>query len=93
MAKEREITRTLSVTVAKILCIDLTTEKLDETEVKVSGVYKDKKDLVKAITKVVNTDTYKLVSIKDTKVIEKQYALSEQTFMKLAREVEKEDKQ
>ena len=93
MARERMVTRTISVTEVKVIVADMQKKTVTEKVVKVSGIFKDEKPLIKAVSKLVNTDTEKFVGIVETKVIDKLYGMPEQKFLELAEIIpEKESK-
>ena len=83
MARTRKVTRTISSTKVVVMCVDTETAKVDNYEVEIAGVYSDKKKLMKAVTKEVETATLKPVSIISTEVVETIYGMDEQKFMEL----------
>ena len=60
------------------------TAKVNNYELTIAGTYTDDKKLMKEVTKVVETETLKPVSIVSTEVIEKLYAMDEQKFIEMA---------
>ena len=84
MARARKVTRTISSTKVIVMCVDTETAKVDNYEVTIAGTYTDEKKLMKAVTKVVETETLKPVSIVSTEVIETLYGMYEQKFIEMA---------
>ena len=87
MAREKNVTRTFKVMHATVLIADANTRAVTETVVDLPRVYKNEKELIKAIKNIVETDTIKFVSVGETTVEEKMYAMSEIDFIKHAKEV------
>lgn len=84
MVRARKVTRTISSTKAIVMCVDTETAKVDNYEVEIAGVYSDEKKLMKAVSKVVETETTKPVSIISKEIIETLYGMDEQKFMEMA---------
>lgn len=84
MSRARKVTRTVYSTKVIIMCVDTETAKVDNYEVTISGTYTDENKLMKAVTKVVETETLKPVSIVSTEVIETLYGMDEQKFIEMA---------
>lgn len=84
MARARKVTRTISSTKVNVLCVDTETAKVNNCEVTIVGTYTDEKKLMKAVTKVVETETIKPVSVVSTEVIETLYGMDEQKFIEMA---------
>ena len=84
MARQPQITRTMTVTKAKVLVTNIVTGISEEREVCVPREYKKAKKLREAIEEAVNTDTEKLVHIKSTELEERLYGMSEQKFLENA---------
>lgn len=84
MARARKVTRTISSTKVIVMCVDTETAKVDNYEVEISGVYSDEKKLMKAVTKEVETETLKPVSIVSKEDVETLYGMDEQKFMEMA---------
>lgn len=84
MARSRKVTRTISLTKVIVMCVDTETAKVNNYELTIAGTYTDDKKLMKEVTKVVETETLKPVSIVSTEVIEKLYAMDEQKFIEMA---------
>lgn len=92
MARARKVTRTISSTKVIVMCVDTETAKVNNYEVEIVGVYSDEKKLMKAVAKVVETETLKPVSVVSTEVIEKLYGMDEQKFIEMAEELPPRDK-
>lgn len=84
MARAPMVTRTVKITVCKVLCLDLINKTPVENEVRVSRTYKDEKKLMKKVEEVVNSDSMKAVHIITTNVEEVLYGMSEQKFIETA---------
>lgn len=84
MSRARKVTRTISSTKVVVMCVDTQSAVVDSHEVTISGVYPDDKKLMKAISKVVETETIKPVSIVSKEVVETLYGMDEQKFIEMA---------
>lgn len=92
MARVRKVKRTISSTKVIVMCVDTETAKVNNYEVEIAGVYPDEKKLMKAVTKVVETETLKPVTVVSTEVIETLYGMDEQKFMEMAEVLPSRDK-
>lgn len=92
MARARKVTRTISSTKVIVMCVDTETATVSNYEVEIAGVYSDEKKLMKAVTKVVETETLKPVSIVSTEVIETLYGMDEHKFIEMAEVLPPRDK-
>lgn len=92
MARSRKVTRTISSTKVIVMCVDTETAIVNNYEVEIAGVYSDEKKLMKAVTKVVETETLKPVSVVSAKVIETLYGMDEQKFIEMAEVLPPRDK-
>lgn len=92
MARARKVTRTISSTKVIVMCVDTETAKVNNYEVEIAGVYSDEKKLMKAVAKVVETETLKPVSVVSTEVIETLYGMDEQKFIEMAEVLPPRDK-
>ena len=92
MARARKVTRTISSTKVVVMCVNTETAVVENYEVTVAGVYTDDKKLMKAVTKVVETETLKPVTVVSTEVIETLYGMDEQKFIELAEVLPPRDK-
>ena len=84
MARAPMVTRTITTTKVKVLCVDITKEQIVTKEVVLPRTYKDDAHLLKAVEKVVNTDECKATLIVGTEVVETLYGMSEQKFIETA---------
>jgi hypothetical protein len=84
MARARKVTRTIASTKVVVMCVNTETAVVENYEVTIAGVYSDDKKLMKAVTKVVETETLKPVSVVSTEVIETLYGMDEQKFIEMA---------
>lgn len=92
MARARKVTRTISSTKVVVTCVDIESAVVENYEVTIAGTYTDEKKLMKAVTKVVETETLKPVSIVSTGVIETLYGMDEQKFIEMAEVLPPRDK-
>lgn len=92
MARARKVTRTIASTKVVVMCVNTETAVVENYEVKIAGVYSDDKKLMKAVTKVVETETLKPVSVVSTEVIETLYGMDEQKFIEMAEVLPPRDK-
>lgn len=92
MARARKVTRTISSTKVIVMCVDTETAIVNNYEVEIAGVYSDEKKLMKAVTKVVETETLKPVSVVSTEVINTLYGMDEQKFIEMAEVLPSRDK-
>ena len=83
MRKEKMITRTIMQTTAIVMGIDVTNSEVSIIETKIGGVYTDS-ELLKALKKIYETDTYKLVYIESNTHDEILLGMTESQFMKYA---------
>lgn len=84
MTRARKVTRTIASTKVVVMCVNTETAVVENYEVTIAGVYSDDKKLMKAVTKVVETETLKPVSVVSTEVIETLYGMDEQKFIEMA---------
>lgn len=84
MARARKVTRNITSTKVVVMCVDIETAKVNNYEVTIAGTYIDDEKLMKAVTKVVKTETLKPVSVVSTEVIETLYGMDEQKFIEMA---------
>lgn len=83
MRKERMITRTITQTIATVMAIDVTNSEVSIFETKIGGTYADS-DLLEALKKIHETDTYKLVHIESNTTEELLLGMTETDFIKYA---------
>lgn len=92
MARARKVTRTIASTKVVVMCVNTETAVVENYEVTIAGVYSDDKKRMKAVTKVVETETLKPVSVVSTEVIETLYGMDEQKFIEMAEVLPPRDK-
>lgn len=84
MARQPMVTRTITVTIANVLCLDLEKKEPFEKMVKLPRTYKDEKKMMKKIEEVVNNDSVKAVHVISTNTEEILYGMTEQKFIETA---------
>ena len=87
MARERMVTRTISFTEVTVISMNIETVTPRHEVIRIAGVFDNDKVLLNKLKKRYETDLYKIVSITDTKVIEKLYGMSEEDFIEYAKEL------
>ena len=85
MARTPQVTRNLQTTEVNVLCLDINKGEPFNQTVVLPRTYKDEKHMLKAVEKVINSDTVKAVHIVDSAVKETLYGMSEQDFITLAK--------
>lgn len=83
MRKERMITCTITQTTASVMAIDVTNSEVSIFETKIGGAYTDV-ELLKALKKIYETDTYKLVNIESNTHEQILLGMTESQFFKYA---------
>ena len=87
MARNPMVTRTITTTKAKVLCLDILTGESVTKEIIVPRTFKDDKHLLKAIRKEHETDTVKVVHIVESEAKSALYGMTEQKFIDCADEL------
>lgn len=85
MARSPQVTRTIQTTEVNVLCLDINKGEPFNQKVVLPRTYKDEKHMLKAVEKMMNTDTVKAVHIVDSTVKETLYGMSEQDFITFAK--------
>ena len=85
MAREPMVTRTIKGTNVKALCVSISAQNTATKDFTLSGTYSDEKSLLKALTKTVQDNDIKVVSIISASQFETLYGMSENDFIKLAK--------
>lgn len=85
MARERMVTRTVVVTVAEVMCLDVTTAQVEIKDLEISGSFDNNESILKVIKKLHETDTFKCVAIQDKHEKELLYGMKEIDFIRLAK--------
>lgn len=75
------ITRTIKVTVAGVLCLNIESAEPFVKEVELPRVYKNDEAILKKAHEVIDTDTVKAVSVSYSRVDEIRYGMSEIDFI------------
>ena len=86
MAKERMITRTISTSKVTVTVADLRNNSITEYDYTLAGKY-DANSALEAVKELHETDTLKMLVVKNVEVSEKLYGMREQFFMKHATEL------
>ena len=84
MARAPQVTRTIQTTHCTVLCMDTENREPVNKDVVLPRTYKDENAMLKAVKKVVETDTIKAVQVVAHKVEETLYGMSEQDFIEHA---------
>ena len=84
MARERMVTRTVLSTKATLLCLDTVKAEPFNTEVILSGTFKDNKAILKAAKKLIENDVISVAKIVDVVIEEQLYGMTEQQFIETA---------
>lgn len=85
MARVRMVTRTVVVTVAEVMCVDVTTAEVQIKELELSGSFSDNETLLKAIKKLYENNSFKCVAVQEVTEKEVLYGMEEIEFIKLAK--------
>lgn len=88
--REKMVTRSMKVTVAKVLMVNLESQETETQDVSMPSVYADDAKLMKALTKAYEGKELKPVHVISTTVNEKLYGMSEKTFLESAQELDPE---
>ena len=82
--REKMVTRSMKVTNAQALMVNLETQETETQVISIPNVFKDDKALMKALTKSYEGSTLKPVHVLSSSVEEKLYGMSEKTFLENA---------
>ena len=85
MARVPMVTRTITLTKAIVMCLNIEQGEPYNVSVTVPRTYKDEESLLKKIKPMVETDTVKAVHIVSTEQVETLYGMTEQDFMEHAK--------
>lgn len=80
---KRMITRAVTQTTAKVMCLNVTTAEVTINEYTIGGTYTDS-NLLKKCKKLFETDEFKVVHIESSKVEEILLGMSEEDFIRYA---------
>lgn len=81
MARKAMVTRTVQTTIATALCLNTTTAEPFNETVTLSGTFKDKKSLMKAVKNLIENEEISVAKIVDVTIEEKLYGMTEQKFI------------
>lgn len=84
MARKPMVTRTITITKANVLCMNIQSAEPFNKVITLPRTYKDDKTLMKKVQEVVETDNIKPVHIVDKEEVETLYGMSEQDFIEKA---------
>lgn len=84
MARTPQVTRTIQTTKVTVLCLNIKEGNPFHQTVVLPRTYKDDKAMLKAVEKVITTDSVKAVHVVDSVVEETLYGMSEQKFIEMA---------
>ena len=85
MARERMVTRTVSVSNVEVMCLDVTTAEVQVKHYKMNGEYTDFATALKAVKKVHETDSFKCVNVMAITMEEVLYGMTELEFIRMAK--------
>lgn len=88
MPRKPQVTRTLTVTEADVLCLDLMQQKPFHKTVLLAGSYPTEPALMKRIRQAVDSTVTKAVSCIKSKTYQQIYAMTEQEFLDRAKPIE-----
>lgn len=86
--REKMVTRSMKVTEATTLMVNLETQATETIVIPMPNTYKDDKALMKAITKAYENATQKPVHVLSSTVVEKLYGMTEKAFIEQAKELD-----
>lgn len=85
MAREKMITRTITETTARIMCLDVKTAEVSINDYKIGGEWANESALLEKLQAIYNTDTFKLVHIESVSREEVLLGMSVEDFMRYAK--------
>ena len=88
MARERAVTRTINAIEVSAICMDINTMENTIEVLSLTGEVPTDEQLLKKLRKLYETDTYKVVAIKNIKTTEKLFGMPEVEFLKYAKELD-----
>lgn len=90
MARERAVTRTINAIEVTAICMDITTMETSEEVLSLTGDVPNNDQIMKKLRKLYETETYKVVAVKDIATTEKLFGMPEVEFLKYAKELDPE---
>ena len=85
MARQRMVTRTVDVTRAEVMTLDVSNADVFTTVYEVNGIFKDNDSILKAVKKLYETETFKCVAVTGVETVERLYGMLESEFIKIAK--------
>ena len=85
MARERMVTRTVLVTKVQVICLNVEKVETKIETYELSGVYTSTEQVLKALKKLHETETFKLVAVQELVENEVLYGIPEAEFIKIAK--------
>lgn len=85
MARIPMVTRTIKETVASVMYVNVETAKVDYCDYRLAGTFDNNEVLMKALKKLYENDTIKLVNIVNVDTVENLYGMTEAEFMSYAK--------
>lgn len=85
MARERMVTRTVTETVAEIMCLNVVNCEVTISTFTYAGEFSSSEELLKTAKKISETEDLKLVHVKSVSTKETLYGMTETDFIKLAK--------
>ena len=85
MARVRMVTRTVVVTGVQVMCLEVTKAEVQVKNYELSGTYESNEVILKALKKLYETDTFKVVAVQEVDEKEVLYGMEEIDFIRLAR--------
>lgn len=87
MGRPKAVTRTVKITKLIVLCLNLDTEESFKQALEIPGIYVKEKDLMKKVSKMLDSDSVKAVKILEMEETEALYGMTEEEFVKVARKI------
>lgn len=84
MRKEKLITRTITVTTAEFMCVDVVTANVEVITAELTGKL-DTETALKAYKSTVETDVFKVVACQSVNYTEQLYGMTEKQFIEYAK--------
>lgn len=81
MARARMVTRTIEAKKVTVMCLDTETAEVYNNDVEISAAIKGEKATLKAVKKLIETETYKVVKIVAEETIKALYKMPEEEFI------------
>ena len=85
MAKEVQITRTITTTVCEVFCVDKSTKETFTTTVTLPRTYKDETAMLNAAYAAIDSDDVRAVSIEGYEIKNELRGMSESDFIKYSK--------